>query len=115
MAIIQTVNFNVFCDAFYDSGRGNQFSHDAKRVLFNHLEQMSDECGINVELDVISICCEYEELHYNDVISKYYYIDVSEIDEDDEQALIDAVEDFLNDNTMICGKTEDDCFVFAQF
>ena len=116
MAIIQTVNFSAFCDAFYNSNRSGQFSYVAQRIIFDYLEEISDDCGDDIELDVVAICCEYEELHYTDVISQYSNIlDVSEIEEDDEQALIEAVEGFLQDNTMVCGKTDDDCFVFAQF
>ena len=114
MAIIQTVNYSMFCDAFARAGRNEQFSYEAKRIIFDHLEEMSHDCVNDViELDIVSICCEYQELHYTDVISEYS-IDVSDIDED-EQSLIDAADEFLQDNTMICGKTEDDCFVFAQF
>lgn len=117
MAIIQTVNFSMFCDAFFRTGRKDQFSYEAKRIIFDSLEEISNDCVNDIyELDIVAICCEYEELHYTDVISQYCnMIDVSEIDEDDEQALIDAVDEFLRDNTMLCGKTDDDCFVFAQF
>ena len=114
MAIIQTVNFNSFCGAFLYSDRNDSFSAEAKSILFDHLEDMSDGYDNDIELDVIGICCEYQELHYTDIISEYG-IDVSEIDEDDAQALIDAVEEFLRETTMVCGMTKDDCFVFVQF
>ena len=116
MAIIQTVNFSRFCDAFYNACRNEQFSYGAKRIIFDYIEEMSNDFGNDIELDVVAICCEYEELHYTDVICQYSnMIDVSDIDEGDEQALLEAVEEFLQENTMVCGKTGDDCFVFVQF
>ncbi len=116
MAIIQTVNFSRFCDAFYNACCNDQFSYDAKRIIFDYIDEMSDDCGNDIELDVVGICCEYDELHYETVISLYSnMLDVSEIDKNDEQALIKAVEEFLQENTTVCGKTKDDCFVFAQF
>lgn len=116
MPIIQTVNFSMFCDAFSRSDRNDNFTYEAKRIIFDYLDIMSDICGNNIELDVIAICCEYEELHYIDVISQYSnMIDVSAIDENDVQLLIEFVKEFLQDNTTVCGITDDDCFVFAKF
>jgi hypothetical protein len=41
--------------------RPNQFSRDALRVLFAHLEELERDCGEEVEFDAIAICCDWTE------------------------------------------------------
>ena len=57
----KTINFSQFCDAFYDMGRENAFSYQGKKALFEYLEELSEDCGTEVELDVVALCCEYSE------------------------------------------------------
>ena len=52
---------NMFIDAFHNKGRGNQFSHGALCALFNYMEETEDNCGQEVGLDVIALCCEFTE------------------------------------------------------
>ena len=56
-----SVNFSDFCDAFCAAGRNDSFSYDGKRALFDWLEQYEEDCGTEVELDVIALCCEFTE------------------------------------------------------
>lgn len=111
MAIVKTVNFSLFCDAFVKAGRENNFSYKGKRALFDYLEGLSEECGEDFELDVVALCCEYSE-DDNDTIVERYDIDLSECeDEDDKEKAIEA---FLNNNSVVVGKTS--CgFVYAVF
>ena len=63
--LFKKVSFSEFLDEFERHGRGNQFSHEGKKALFKFLEQLSEDTGQPVELDVISICCNFTE--YNSV------------------------------------------------
>jgi len=56
-----TINFNGFERAFYDCGRGEQFSYEGLEALFKWLEQLESEMGEEIEFDVIGLCCEYTE------------------------------------------------------
>lgn len=57
-----TVNFSVFCDAFNRfTDRKDAFSYDGKRALFDYLTDLEADTGENIELDVIALCCEYNE------------------------------------------------------
>jgi hypothetical protein len=67
----QSINFSQFCDAFHNMGREDQFSYQGKKALFEYLEQLSEDCDTEIELDVIALCCEYSE-----------YEDLKEIQED---------------------------------
>lgn len=58
--IYQAVGFSQFCDAFWDTYKGN-FSHKGKRALFDYLEEYSESTGEIVELDIVALYCEYSE------------------------------------------------------
>ncbi|CAB4164516.1 hypothetical protein UFOVP830_45 [uncultured Caudovirales phage] len=98
--IIQTISTaSQFRDQFVRMGRKDQFSYQALGLLFDYF----DECGDNVELDVIGICCEFTEMDAGEV--RYSY----RLDADTD------VEQYLNDNTLLIGKTDAGAYVFAQF
>ena len=84
MAIKKTVGKNEFMDEF-KSIRPNNFSYDGLIALYNYLEDLSDDVGEDVELDVIELCCEYEEDSIN------YFL---------EQYELENIED-LKDNTVV--------------
>jgi len=110
MAIIQTIdNASQFRDQFHARGRGDQFSYEALGLIFEHL---SDYCGADVELDVVSICCEFTENVPLEIAKDYsLYID----DSMSEGEIRDLVEEFLNNETSIVGETDSGAFVYVQF
>lgn len=112
MAIVQTLTFCQFCDAFDHMDRETQFSYDGKRVLFDYLEEYSDSMNEPVELDVIALCCEYAEDSIDDIIENYS-VGVSDADGDKDE-IKEIVREYLEDNTIIIGET-DDGFVYACF
>ena len=69
--LIQQVNFSQFCDSFSDSYKNN-FTYEGKKALFEYLEQLSDDMGENIELDIIALCWEYNE--YSDIEEIKAYI-----------------------------------------
>ena len=56
-----TVSFNEFVDTFRNYGRESSFSYAGKRALFDYLEELEDDCGMDIELDVVALDCEYCE------------------------------------------------------
>ena len=114
MAIVQSIN-NVyqFREAFRLAGRNDQFSYEGLEVLFDYLENYSDETGEPVELDVVGLCCDYYESSIQELIDNYN-IDVSEVDEDDPDSIIEVVREYLEDSTSVCGEVSNG-FVYAAF
>ena len=55
------INQSQFIDSFRSMGRETQFSYAALVALFHHMEDTEENCGEEVELDVIALCCEYVE------------------------------------------------------
>ncbi len=77
----QTINFYSFRDAFEKLGRGNNFTYDGLRALFDYLEEYEECTGEEIELDVIALCCEYVE--YDNIAEfwfDYYHEDYPDID-----------------------------------
>ncbi len=114
MTIVQSIN-NVyqFREAFRLAGRMDQFSYEGLEVLFDYLENLSEDIGESIELDVVALCCEYYESSIQELIDNYN-IDLSEVDEDDPDSIIEIVREYLEDNTSVCGEV-DNGFVYAAF
>ena len=105
-----TVSRYDFERAFVDAGRKDQFSYEALGLLFDYLEEYEESTGEEIELDVVALCCDYSEDYPEDIISNYR-IDVEGLDEDEK---IDAVREYLQDNTQLVGETSTG-FVYACF
>jgi hypothetical protein len=55
----QTIGFTQFVDAFRAHDRFEQFGFVALRALFDYLEELEQDIGVELELDVIALCCEW--------------------------------------------------------
>ena len=109
--IVDTItSASQFRDRFHQAGRGNQFSYDGLEILFDHLDQLSDDLGEPLEMDVIAICCDYAEEPAH-AIAACYCLDIEGLDDD---AVVDAVIAMLEDNGAYVGSTNDS-IVYQQF
>ena len=113
--IVKTFNENDFINEFKLYNRLNNFSIKGLHILFESLEQTAIDCEMNIEMDVIALCCEYNEDSIVDIIDNY------DIDLSDESFVSkeELVTEYLQDNTPICGQYEDDYgvtyFVYQAF
>jgi hypothetical protein len=57
----KTIDLNDFRNAFIDYGRANHFSYQGLKILFEQLEQLEQEQDQESELDVIGLCCDFNE------------------------------------------------------
>jgi hypothetical protein len=105
----QTIGLSQFTDAFM-SIRPNNFTYEGLQVLFDWIEQQETETGIEQELDVIALCCDFTESSIEQII-RDYSIDCDEIEDDEIEK---HVLDYLNDETVVLGIT-DDSIVYLNF
>jgi hypothetical protein len=103
----QTIGLNEFRQAFQDYNRSDNFSYEGLELLFDYFEEVDE----NMELDVIAICCDFNEDNYEDIANNYS-IDLDEYETEEEKE--EAVQDYLQDNTCFIGKT-DEGFVYQAF
>lgn len=111
-----TVNRYDFERAFADAGRKEQFSYEAMGLLFDYFEQLEDSIGEEIELDVIAICCDYNEEMVAD-IARNYSIDLNDADPEDNDYDTQCraiVREYLEENTAVIGETATG-FVYAVF
>lgn len=85
----QTINYYDFVDAFKRMGRGDQFSYSGLKALFEYLEDVYEG---NYDLDVIALCCAWNE-----------YCDVVDINMDYGQDFddFDEAKEWLEDYTVV--------------
>lgn len=68
----KTINFYDFERAFHDYGRADNFSYEAKKAIFDYLESLEEDTGEEIELDVIEICCDFNESTLQEINNDYY-------------------------------------------
>ena len=100
----QTINKYQFVDAFKKSSYENNFSYEGLDILFEYLENYESDCGVELELDLCAIACDYSEFSLDELISQYS-IDVEDCEDKEEK--IEIVREWLNDNTSLCGDYDD--------
>ena len=114
--IVKTFNENDFINEFKACNRMDNFSYKGLHILFESLEQTAIDCEMNIEMDVIALCCEYSEDDLYSIVSNYD-LDVTDLASDDLVA--EFVAEYLQENTLICGQYEDDYgvtyFVYQAF
>jgi hypothetical protein len=57
----KTINEFNFVMAFDEMGMGANFSRAGRYALYEYLTDLEEDCGIEYELDVIGLCCEFTE------------------------------------------------------
>jgi len=107
--MIQIITRSAFIDAFRLC-RPSNFSTGALDVLFDYLEELEEGCGEPIELDVIALCCDYTENSPEDIAAEYD-VDIEGLDEEE---VAEAVIDYLNDNTIVCGITAHGSIVYCS-
>ena len=107
----QSVNSSTFIAEFRAYDRYDQFGYDALEVLFEYLEQYGKDCGQELELDVIALCCDYSVDSPEDIAEQY---DIDLTDCEDDQDKLDTVTKWLNDNTSVCGTTPSGQIVYCS-
>jgi len=111
MTMKQNVNFYAFREAFCRMDRQSNFPGNGLSVLFNYLEELEDDIGEEIELDVVGLCCDYSQDHWIDVACNYN-IDLEGLEDANK---MQAVIDYLQDNTSFVGIANDEELIYQSF
>ena len=102
----QTVNtVSTFRDEFRACGRADNFSYEALGLLFDYFEAFEMDTGEEIELDVVSICCDFSEDSPENIRDQYG------IDGDDEAEVIATLED----NGAYVGRTSHGTLIYRNY
>jgi len=96
----QTINEYQFTEAFKRI-RPNNFSYEGLKALFEWFEELENDTGEEMELDVIAICCEFTEYENLKQYNDEYNNECEEIDE------------IADDTTLI--KIDNERFIIQQY
>lgn len=124
-----TVTESMFRDMFVNYDRKENFSFEGLGLLFNYLEQLEEDTGYEMELDVIAICCDYCEMSLEEFAQEYSlettYEEPLDIDEKgetisvthkfSEEELKKAIEEYISERSVLIGFTSEDTVVFSVF
>lgn len=81
----QNVTKSDFTQAFHLADRGSEFTYSALSALYDHLTEMESDTGEQIELDVIALCCEWDE--YDTAIEAAAAYSTPDRFEDESEAL----------------------------
>ena len=95
--LIKKVYFNDFIKEFKKYGREDQFSYEGKKALFNYLNELGEDIGEPIELDIISLCCEFTEYdNLKEFCNNYGYTigdDIDDIDDINEYTTVIRIDE----------------------
>jgi hypothetical protein len=95
-----TVTLSSFKQAFQDAGRGDHFSWEGLEVLFDYLEEQEEAAGTEMELDVSALCWDFVEETPEAIAAAFKITSTSGADVTEDEVM-----DWLQDRTMVVGKT----------
>ena len=100
--IVQTITETQFVESFRIMNRMDNFSYDALKALHNYLEDLSEDIGEPIELDVIALCCDFYEMSWDDVASEYSLVSNDELQAcDDVEEQIELLKEALEEETNV--------------
>ena len=79
--LIKTVSFHDFLKEFEEFRRDNQFSYEGKKALYDYLNELSEDLGEPIELDVIGICCDFTEYEDLEEFNNNYGYDIENLED----------------------------------
>jgi hypothetical protein len=105
MRITKEISLKEFKSEFERYGRGDQFSQEGFSLLFDYLGALADDLGEPLELDVISLCCEYTEYSVDEIRE--------ELSLSDEELTADELVDLLERNGFMYITSHNDTYILA--
>ncbi len=93
MAMITTINEYDFTTAFHKMGRGDNFTYKGLNALYDYLDMLGDDIGEPIELDVIALCCEYNEYEDLEEFQGVYGDDYQSIEDIERETQVIMIDD----------------------
>lgn len=117
MALIETISSSDLFHMACCMGRGEQFGHKGWGAIGDYLENLSDDLGEDIEIDIVGICCEYsmaESVQEFWEAQEIPTVSDEEWEDMGEEEKIEAIRDYLQENTslVVC---DEDCIIWQAF
>ena len=102
--LVKKIYFNDFLEEFEKYGREENFSYEGKKALFNYLNELGEDLGEPIELDVIALCCDFTEYGCLEEFTDTYGYSVDEVN---------SIDDIKYYTTVI--PIDDESFIIQDF
>ena len=121
MALIQTVDSSDLYHLACKMARGDCYGYVGWKAIGNYLEELSEDTGENIEIDIIAICCEYSMAESaDDAYMQFDHLHGVDLPEEEawremtEEEKLETIEEFLQKNTslVIC---KNDLIIWQAF
>lgn len=90
-----------------------RWSYEAARALAEHYEELEQDSGEEMELDVVAIRCEWTEYRYaSDIAEAYKIPDLDGLDDDERE---EAILTYIDDNSERINLPNCKGFLVRQF
>ena len=103
--LVKRVSFYDFLEEFKKYNREDAFSYQGKKALYDYLNNLSEDIGQQIELDIIGLCCEFTQYDSLEDFNKDYSYSIGEDIED--------IEDISNYTIVI--PINGDSFIIQDF
>lgn len=120
MALKITANADHVVQLAVDYGRLDNFGYKGWRLLAESMEELSDDIGEDIEVDIVGWCCEYShaasaDAAFNELQHHYAWaIEDAQWDEMDDEEKLEAVKEFLKERSYAM-VLESDCIIWTSF
>lgn len=91
--LVKKVYFNDFLEEFEKYGREDQFSYKGKKALFDYLNELSEDIGESIELDIIGLCCDFTEYDSLEEFNNYYNYNLDSIDDINHYTIVIPIDE----------------------
>ena len=104
MALIETINASDLYNMACRMDRGHNFGYDGWLAIGDYLEQLSEDLGEDLEIDIIGICCDYS---MSESVQEFWdaqelpTVSDDEWQEMDDEEKLEAIENYLQENTSV--------------
>lgn len=101
--LVLSVDECLFIDMFRKYNRTDNFTYQGLQELFSYLDDLADDMGEPIELDVIGLCCEFYEGNAQDIVDDYKdeLSEAISLADDYGQTVDDIVSEWLQDSGLL--------------
>lgn len=86
----KTITEFEFINGFQESTRSDNFSLEGLKALYDFLTQIEEDTDMEIEFDVIGLCCEFTEYENLEEIKEEY--DIESMEDLEMETLVIKVE-----------------------
>ena len=85
--------------------------------MFDYFNNLSEECGKNIELDVVALCCDYSEYKDLEEYLRNYEHEHKQTENENDKDFYKRIEEEINDKTTLIKFSDnlDDGFIIQNF